>query len=36
MAIKAEAIQADEYAAFKRIAVVLRKEDPNIAAALGF
>lgn len=36
LAIKAAAIQADEYAAFKRIAAVLRKEDADIATALGF
>lgn len=36
LAIKAAAIQADEYPAFKRIAAVLRKEDADIATALGF
>ncbi|ORB66669.1 ATP-binding protein [Mycolicibacterium tusciae] len=35
LALKAAAIQADEYAAFKKIAKILRKDDPNIATALG-
>ncbi len=35
LALKAAAIEAGEYAAFKRIATVLRKDAPQTAAALG-
>jgi hypothetical protein len=35
LALQAAALEASEYKAFKRIASVLRKSDPDVAAALG-
>lgn len=35
LALQAAALEADEYKAFKRIASVLRRSDPDVAAALG-
>ncbi len=35
LALQAAALEAGEYKAFKRIATVLRRTDPDVAAALG-